>query len=117
MKKFCQAFRGATNPRVKKMKKKESADNAQKKENCTASYNVLYNFNNNNKKRNDYKANKIEKDMINILDFRKLEAGKLIYNHKQVSNLSNILHLKEQLYIETAAKKQITLNYQITENL
>ena len=60
--------------------------------------------------------NKIEKDMINILDFRKLEAGKLIYNHKQVSNLSNILHLKEQLYIETAAKKQITLNYQITEN-
>lgn len=61
--------------------------------------------------------NKIEKDMVNILDCRKLEEGKIIYNHKQVSNLSNILHLKEKLYIEAAAKKQITLTYCITENI
>jgi signal transduction histidine kinase len=61
--------------------------------------------------------NKIEKDMINILDCRKLEEGKIIYDHKQISNLSDILHLKEKLYIEAAAKKQIILNYHVEENV
>lgn len=61
--------------------------------------------------------NKIEKDMINILDCRKLEEGKIIYNHKQISNLSNILHLKEKLYTEAAAKKEITLTYDVKENI
>ena len=40
----------------------------------------------------------------------------LVRHGQTEANLSNILHLKEQLYIETAAKKQITLNYQIAEN-
>ena len=61
--------------------------------------------------------NKIEKDMINILDCRKLEEGKIIYNHKQISNFSDILHSKEELYIKAAAKKQITLAYDIKENV
>lgn len=61
--------------------------------------------------------NKILKDMINILDCRKLEEGKLIYNHKQISNLSSILNLKEKLYKEAAAKKQITLTYDVKENI
>lgn len=61
--------------------------------------------------------NKIEKDMINILDCRKLEEGKIIYNHKQISNLSNILRLKEELYTEAAAKKQIDLTYDVKDNV
>lgn len=61
--------------------------------------------------------NKIEKDMINILDCHKLEEGKVIYNHKQISNFSDVLHSREELYIKAAIKKQITLTYNVKENV
>lgn len=61
--------------------------------------------------------NKIEKDMINILDSHKLEEGKVIYNHEQISNLSDILRSREELYIKAAAKKQITVTYTVKENV
>lgn len=60
---------------------------------------------------------KLEKDMVNILDYRKLEEGKMIYENEKRSNLSYLLHLKEKLYTQVALKKEIKLFYQIKDGI
>lgn len=60
---------------------------------------------------------KLERDMINILDARKLEQGKFIYNNLKNTNISELLKVKERLYKETAIKRDIIIQFSIQENI
>jgi DNA-binding LacI/PurR family transcriptional regulator/signal transduction histidine kinase/DNA-binding NarL/FixJ family response regulator len=48
-------------------------------------------------------------NMINFLDAKKLELGKLTYNHEQAIDLSTLVSDKIVLFREYAAKKEMTL--------
>ena len=65
-------------------------------------------------KQNIYK---LERDMVNILDSRKLELGKNIYTMNKNYSFSDILKMKEKLYYESALKKNIEMTFSIKDNL
>lgn len=65
-------------------------------------------------KQNIYK---LERDMVNILDSRKLEQGKVIYNMNKDYSFSDFLRMKEKLYKEAALKKNIEIVFDIKDNM
>lgn len=65
-------------------------------------------------KQNIYK---LERDMVNILDSRKLELGKNLYTMNKSYSFSDILKMKEKLYNESALKKNIEMTFIIKDNL
>ena len=57
--------------------------------------------------------NRLTKDIVNLFDFESFEKGFNIYDHNQLSNVSDVLALKRPLFQSYAAGKGITLSYLI----
>ncbi|HEQ72146.1 MAG TPA: response regulator [Spirochaetia bacterium] len=53
---------------------------------------------------------KLKKDMINFLDFEKLERGQDFYDHRTVTDLSEAVADAVKLFSETAALKKVRLH-------
>lgn len=64
-----------------------------------------------------YNFDKLTRDIINYLDFEKLERNQVFYNHNQLFNFSKLLEMKIKLFIDIAEKKNIKINYDIKDNL
>jgi len=60
---------------------------------------------------------KLKKNMVNFLDYEKLEKGQTFYNHEEITDLSGVLEDSISLFKETAAQKQITINSHIKKNI
>jgi two-component system sensor histidine kinase ChiS len=56
---------------------------------------------------------KLKLDMINFLDYEKLEKGKIFYNHDQIVNASRLAEMQVKLFRELAAKKKIKVTSDI----
>lgn len=59
---------------------------------------------------------KLEKDMINILDVRKLELGVDSYDHNQVTNISKMITQKKNLFEEMAYRKKIKISFELDDD-
>ncbi|HOJ64646.1 MAG TPA: ATP-binding protein [Spirochaetota bacterium] len=59
----------------------------------------------------------LKKDMIDFLDFGKIERGQPFYNHNQTINFSEILKNKIVLFTVSANQKNIAINKNIEENI
>ncbi|HOV15121.1 MAG TPA: ATP-binding protein, partial [Spirochaetota bacterium] len=60
---------------------------------------------------------KLQRDMLNFLDTGKLERGQMFYNNQQTINFSTFILNKIDLYRESAAKKNISLETDIENNV
>ena len=56
---------------------------------------------------------KLKKDMVNFLDFQKLERGQVFYDHNQVINISEIIKEKIILFKEISNRKNIKIKSDI----
>jgi len=52
---------------------------------------------------------KLQRDMINCLDVEKIKKGQILYDHEQITNLSDMLSEKIILFKETAKKRNISI--------
>lgn len=59
----------------------------------------------------------LKKDMIDFLDFGKIERGQPFYNHNQIINLSESIKNKIVVFSINALKKNIVLNKKIEDNI
>jgi signal transduction histidine kinase/DNA-binding NarL/FixJ family response regulator len=60
---------------------------------------------------------KLKQNMINFLDYEKLEKGQDFYDHSRVTDISRTLENSIKLFKEAAAQKQIEINMDIREGL
>ncbi|MBN2440951.1 MAG: response regulator [Spirochaetales bacterium] len=60
---------------------------------------------------------KLKNDMINFLDFEKLQSGQIFYHHDQVIDFSGIIQMQVLLFKELALNKKITFTVEIHENI
>lgn len=58
---------------------------------------------------------KLTNDIINFLDFEKINRGQIFYNHNQIVQLSDFLQQKVLLFQEISKKKNITISTSIDE--
>ena len=65
--------------------------------------------------KNNFK--KLLNNMIYYLDSEKIERGKILYNHDQIIDFSNILNDQVILFSELAKDKDIKIEYNIEKNL
>ena len=59
---------------------------------------------------------KLEKDIINMLDARKLDLGKQFYLHNDPFSLSQLLEIKQSLYEKASENKNIAIHFNIEKN-
>ena len=62
-------------------------------------------------------TNKLKRDMINVLDFEKLDKGMAFYDHSKIADFSNIVSLNLNMFYEIAKRKGIKLKGDIEENI
>jgi signal transduction histidine kinase/DNA-binding NarL/FixJ family response regulator len=62
-------------------------------------------------------VDKLKRDIINVLDFEKLEKGMPNYDHSQIVDLSEIITMNANLFKEMAIKKGIDLKFTIDDKL
>ncbi len=60
---------------------------------------------------------KLTKDMVDFLDIEKLDKGKIIYNHNQIINLTDMLKNKIIMFHEYAINKNIKINLNLENNI
>jgi len=61
-------------------------------------------------------VDKLLTDIVNYLDYEKLEKGKIFYDHSQITDISMIIKDKLKLFKEIADKKEIIIEYNIDNN-
>ncbi|MBN1700000.1 MAG: response regulator [Spirochaetales bacterium] len=60
---------------------------------------------------------KLIRDIVNVMDFEKVEGGGPLYDHSPIINLSDLVNMKTALFIELARGKNISMTADITEGL
>ncbi len=60
---------------------------------------------------------KLELDMLNFLDYERLDKGKIVYDHERITNVSSIAGRQTLLFGEYAARKNIELESDIEERV
>ncbi len=60
---------------------------------------------------------KLTRNMINFLDFESLQKGKILYNHNQIIDISEIVRIQMDFFNEYARISNILINCSIEKNL
>ncbi len=61
--------------------------------------------------------NKLKRDIIDVLDFEKLEAGMVFYDHSQIVDVSNVIRMNILMFKELADQKGINIKHDIKKNV
>ncbi|MBN2440679.1 MAG: response regulator [Spirochaetales bacterium] len=61
--------------------------------------------------------NDLQNMIINMLDYEKIKQGKMLYDHAEVINFSNIVKSKAELYCKVAEENKIEITTDIREKL
>lgn len=65
----------------------------------------------------DAQVKELKETMCNILDIEKIRRGEMLYNHKTIVNISNIITSKLELFKSIFIKKHISVESNIQPNL
>ena len=62
-------------------------------------------------------TDKLKRDMLNVLDFEKLDKGLAFYDHSKITDISEVVRMNILMFSEIAERKGIKLKESIEENI